>query len=353
MDFSVLFVPSTFHGTPERYPDVFAQVRLVEELGYDGVWFTEHHFSEYGRPAPTLMASHAAAITERVRIGIGVVVLPLHNPLSVAEEIATLDHLAAGRLQFGIGRGNQPEEFAGHGVSLDDAKARFDEGYEVMMGLWTNETFSYKGQFYEFPEVRMVPQLRDGSPPPMWQPAVSESSVRWVISKGINGLIGPYLTPFEKLRTQYFEPWHKMVAEAGGSSVRLGHNQFVHVAPTDEQAYEEAQEAAMWYARKASKLWGETDASKVSPQFAYMTEVLERFAKLTYEELLDMSLIGSPERVASRIADFQSWGVDELLVFNWFGPQMDQDRVTRSLRLFADEVMPQFKPAGSIARATA
>jgi alkanesulfonate monooxygenase SsuD/methylene tetrahydromethanopterin reductase-like flavin-dependent oxidoreductase (luciferase family) len=125
------------------------------------------------------------------------------------------------------------------------------------------------------------------------------------------------------------------------------------VAPTDEQAYEEAQEAAMWYARKASKLWGETDASKVSPQFAYMTEVLERFAKLTYEELLDMSLIGSPERVASRIADFQSWGVDELLVFNWFGPQMDQDRVTRSLRLFADEVMPQFKPAGSIARATA
>jgi alkanesulfonate monooxygenase SsuD/methylene tetrahydromethanopterin reductase-like flavin-dependent oxidoreductase (luciferase family) len=344
MDFSVLFVPSTTHHTPERYDDVFALVRLSEELGYDGVWFTEHHFSEYGRPAPALLAAHAAAMTQRVRIGIGVVVIPLHNPLSVAEEIATLDHLAPGRLQFGIGRGNQPEEFVAHGVSLENAKAMFDEGYEVITGLWENDTFSYKGSFYEFPEVQMVPKPRDGAIP-IWQPAVSESSVRWVISKGINGLIGPYLTPFEKLRTNYFEPWHRMVAEAGSPSVKLGHNQFVHVAPTDEQAYEEAKEAAMWYARKASRLWGERDSSKVAPGYEYMTEILEFFANVTFDEIYEMSLIGSPERVASRVADFAEWGVDELLVFNWFGPQMDRDKVSRSLRLFAEQVMPEFKGA--------
>jgi alkanesulfonate monooxygenase SsuD/methylene tetrahydromethanopterin reductase-like flavin-dependent oxidoreductase (luciferase family) len=346
VDFSVLFVPSTLHGSPEQYGELFEQVRAAERLGYDGVWFTEHHFSEYGRPEPTMLAAHAAGITERVRIGVAVVVLPLHNPVTVAEQVATLDHLCEGRFQFGMGRGNQPDEFQGYGVSLDESKQRFDEAFTIMTGLWTSERFSYEGEFWQVAEVTLVPRLRGDSPPPLWQPAVSPPSVRWVISKSINGLIGPYLTPFEVLQTKYFEPWHQAVAEAGGPPVKLGHNQFVHVAETDKQAYQEAEEAAIWYARMASRLWGERDKAKVSPQFAYMVEVLEFFERVTFDEIYEMSLIGSPQRVAEQVERLRGFGVDELLVFNWFGPQLGHNRIMRSLELFAENVIPEFKELG-------
>jgi alkanesulfonate monooxygenase SsuD/methylene tetrahydromethanopterin reductase-like flavin-dependent oxidoreductase (luciferase family) len=342
VDFSILFVPSTQHGTPERFGDLLEQVKAAERLGYDGVWFTEHHFSEYGRPEPLMLAAHAAALTKRVSIGAAVVVLPLHNPVTVAEQVATLDHLCEGRFRFGMGRGNQPEEFRGYGVSLDEAKQRFDEAYAIMTGLWTNDTFSFEGEYWQVPEVKLVPRLRNGVPS-LWQPAVSPPSVRWVISKGINGLIGPYLTPFETLRTKFFEPWHQAVAEAGSPDVKLGHNQFVHVAPTDKQAYEEAEEASIWYARMASRLWGERDRAKVSPQFAYMAEVLEFFERVTFDEIYEMSLIGSPKRVAEQVERLKGYGVDELLIFNWFGPQMGNETILRSLELFAQQVMPDFK----------
>lgn len=342
MEFSVLFVPSTSHGSPERYSDIIEQTKAAERLGYHGVWFTEHHFSEYGRPDPMLLAAHAAALTTTIRIGLAVVVVPLHNPISVAEQVATLSNLCGDRLQFGMGRGNQPEEFWGYGVSLDEAKQRFDEAFEVMTGLWENETYSHKGQFYEVPEVTLVPRLKGGARPALWQPAVSPSSVEWVISKGINGLIGPYLTPFDDLEAKYFKPWHAAVAKAGRTDLKLAHNQFVHVAETDEQAYAEAEEAAIWYARMASQLWGERDKTKVSPQFAYMTEVLEFFENVSFDEIFEMSLIGSPERVTKQVDRLFGYGVDELLVFNWFGPQMSNETIMRSLTLFAERVMPEF-----------
>jgi alkanesulfonate monooxygenase SsuD/methylene tetrahydromethanopterin reductase-like flavin-dependent oxidoreductase (luciferase family) len=343
MDFSLLFVPTTAHGAPERYGELFEQVAAAERLGYDGVWFTEHHFSEYGRPEPLMLAAHAAAMTERLRIGAAVVVLPLHNPVTVAEQVATLDHLSAGRFEFGMGRGNQPGEFRGYGVSLDEAKQRFDEAYQIMTGLWSGEPFSFEGEYWQVPEVTLVPRLRGDSPPRLWQPAVSPPSVRWVISKGINGLIGPYLTPFDDLREKYFDPWHAAVEEAGSPDVTLGHNQFVHVAPTDEQAYEEAEVAAVWYARKASQLWGERDQAKVSPQYAYISEVLEFLERVSFDEIYEMSLIGGPERVISQIERLRGFGVDELLIFNWFGPQLGHDAIMRSMDLFAKQVMPEFK----------
>lgn len=348
MKFGVLFVPGTEHGSPERYSDIFDQVRAAEELGFDSVWFTEHHFSEYGRPLPNMMAAHAAAITERIAVGSAVVILPLHDPIEVAEEVATLCHLSGGRYQFGIGRGNQPEEFAAFGVSLDDAKDRFDESFEIITGLLTQERFSYDGKFWQIPESTLVPRLPDGTLPPIWQPAVSEPSVRWVISKGINGMIGPYLTPYEVLDEKFFSPWNRFVAEAG-ADVRMAHNQLVHVAPTDKLAYEEAKEAALWYARLAARLWGLRDRDKASPSYRYMAEVVDFLQGVSFDEIFEMSVIGSPKRVAEQIGKLESYGVDKLLVFNWFGPTMTNEKVLGSLRLLAEEVMPQFRSAPVVA----
>src|SRR5690349_21069789 len=102
MQFDLNFLPTTPPGEPERYADLVEQAQAADELGYNCVWFTEHHFEQYGRPSPLLQAAHIAAHTRRVKMGIAVVVLPFHHPIHVAEDIATLDHLSGGRVQFGI-----------------------------------------------------------------------------------------------------------------------------------------------------------------------------------------------------------------------------------------------------------
>ena len=104
MDFSVATVINQEHGKPERHHEILDQVVACERLGFDCYWFTEHHFEEYGRPCPELLAAAALAMTERIDIGIAIIVLPWHNPIDVAEQIATLDHLGKGRFRIGIGR---------------------------------------------------------------------------------------------------------------------------------------------------------------------------------------------------------------------------------------------------------
>src|SRR5436305_14811067 len=109
------------------------QMVLSERLGFDSVWLTEHHYADYGlSAAPGVLLATVAARTERVKLGMAVWVLPFHHPLRLAEETATLDILSRGRLVVGLGRGNRPQEFLGHGVNQDESRTRLEEGVEVL-----------------------------------------------------------------------------------------------------------------------------------------------------------------------------------------------------------------------------
>src|SRR3954470_4165126 len=138
-------------ATPGRSADAIIgeeveQMVLSEHLGFDSVWLTEHHYADYGlSSAPSVLAATLAARTERVNIGTAVYVLPFHHPLRLAEETATLDILSRGRLIVGIGRGNRPLEFVGHGVRLDDSRTRLEEGTDVLVQAWTEERVTYQG----------------------------------------------------------------------------------------------------------------------------------------------------------------------------------------------------------------
>ena len=345
MEFGLLFVPAILDGQPERYDDLVEQVVAAEELGYDYIWFTEHHFGEYGRPSPLLQAAHAAGATRRIKIGISVVVLPFHNPLEVAEDLATLDHLSRGRLAFGIGRGQQPHEFAGYAVPLDESRQRFDEAFEIITGLWKNDRFGYDGRFWKIPEVNLLPKPLQQPHPPIWQPAVSVDTIQKIIDKGINGLVGSYLVPYEQLKTRYFDVWNRLKAASGKTHLQMGHNEFVYVAQTDGQAYADARDPALWYIRKAAQVWGARDplTGRVIDQYAYIAPVLEFLERVSFDEVYqDLSLIGSPERVRERLHFFEACGVDQLLMFHWFGP-LSQKKTLRSMELFAKEVMPAFR----------
>jgi alkanesulfonate monooxygenase SsuD/methylene tetrahydromethanopterin reductase-like flavin-dependent oxidoreductase (luciferase family) len=346
MDFSMLWAVSTLHGQPERLSSTIEQVQACDELGYDCVWFAEHHFEEYGRPCPELLATAAAMKTSRIDVGVGVVVLPWHHPIDVAERIATIDHLSGGRVRFGVGRGMQPAEFQGYNISLWESRERFEESLEIILGLWGNDTFSYEGKFWQFPEIRLLPKPLQQPRPPIYQPAVSASTVETIIERGINGLIGPFLTPFETLKENYFDVWNAAIEQRGRTDLKMVHNEFVYVAETDEQAYAEVQEAALWYPRKAAKLWANHDASKQPPDYAWLAPVAKGFSELSFDQIFnDLSLIGSPETVIEKLRFFEDCGVDELMCFTTMGPQLSHEKVLKSTELFAKHVMPAFKEA--------
>ena len=153
MEFSLILVPAVRDGEHEPFETLMEQIEVAEALGYDAVWLTEHHFSQYGRAAVPVLAAQAIARTSRIRISTAVVVLPFHHPVRVAEDWATLDHISGGRVDVGIGRGNQPAEFKGFNVPMDEAEQRFSEALDILRRAWTEERFSYDGTFWQIPET--------------------------------------------------------------------------------------------------------------------------------------------------------------------------------------------------------
>src|SRR5919198_1996271 len=146
-------------ATPDRLPaqiisEELDQMVLSEALGFDSVWLTEHHFSDYGlSAAPSVLAATVAARTSRCSIGTAVYVIPFHNPVRLAEETPTLDILSGGRLVVGIGRGNRPLEFFGHQVAQDENRTRMQEGVDVLLAAWTRDTVTFHGQHWNLDNI--------------------------------------------------------------------------------------------------------------------------------------------------------------------------------------------------------
>ena len=287
MEFSLILVPAVRDGDPEPFDTLIEQVEVAEELGYDAVWFTEHHFSQYGRASVPVLAAQAIERTSRIRISTAVVVLPFQHPLRVAEDWATLDHLSGGRVDVGIGRGNQPAEFKGFDIPMDEAEQRFSEALDILRRAWTEERFAYDGRFWRFPEIEVLPKPLTKPHPPLWQAALSDYTVQKVIDRGINGLIGPYLCPYETLKTNYFDVWHRLCAQSGRTDLRMTHNEFVYVGESDAAVKADMENHVMWYIRTAAKIWGERDRSKVAAQYANYNDILEWLDVVPFEEVYD------------------------------------------------------------------
>jgi hypothetical protein len=145
------------------HPDVvrreIEQMVWTEELGFDSVWLPEHHFIEYGLSvSPAVLAAAAAMRTRHVRIGLAAAILPFHDPVRLAEELAIVDILSEGRLDVSVGRGNRPVEFEGYRVPQIENRERFDECLAIMLKAWTAERFSFEGRRFTIPEIRVIPK---------------------------------------------------------------------------------------------------------------------------------------------------------------------------------------------------
>lgn len=329
----------------------FSQILLSEELGYDTVWLTEHHFTEYGiSVSPMALAAAIAAKTERINIGLAAAILPFHDPIRLAEEIAFVDILSRGRLRVGIGRGNRPIEFAGYRVSQEENRERFGETLDIMMQAWTQERVSYQGRFFSIEGIPVRPKPFQKPHPPLMLVCVSPETVAFAARRAwpmLNSILfGPIQQLIEKrevyvaaMRTAGYDEDAVKTALASWSVSR-----HIYVAPTDREAIEEAQAAELWYQQALARFLVpeniDTAPSTLQPQFHALAETLRT---ISWEKLIAETVVfGSPERVIDKVREMQALGVGELLCWMNFGT-LPQDRVQRSLRLFAEKVMPHFR----------
>jgi alkanesulfonate monooxygenase SsuD/methylene tetrahydromethanopterin reductase-like flavin-dependent oxidoreductase (luciferase family) len=169
------------HSERQRYQDLLAQIELGEALGFDTVWLGELHFSRAFSilADPLLVLAAAAQRTTRIRLGTAVTLLPLHNPVKIAEEAAVADILSTGRLEFGVGRGTAPIHYAGYDVAQEESRERFEEALDFIVQAWTQPQFSFQGKYFRTPRwatsCRSSPAARESRSRRCWRRAASSA----------------------------------------------------------------------------------------------------------------------------------------------------------------------------------
>lgn len=313
-------------ATYEQVRRLGSYARRAEELGFDGLWVIEHLLAAPALYAvawhdPFAVLAHVAAVTERVRLGTAILVLPLRHPVMVAREVATLDYLSGGRFVFGVGTGWDEREFAAIGVPLKERGARLDEGLAIVRRLLTEPAVTHRGRFFAFEEVTIEP--RPPRMPPVWIAGGSLGHAPETPDK-------PYMAPTVLSRIVEADGWmsrssgsdtamvkadwafvQEQLRQRGRdpSTLTFAHTQFVHIseAPTREAAITEQ-----------------------GPLFA---RVMGRHR--TFDDLVASYLMGTVDEIQRRIDDLRSAGLQELLLT----PVTDDPR---QLDLLAKHVLATF-----------
>jgi alkanesulfonate monooxygenase SsuD/methylene tetrahydromethanopterin reductase-like flavin-dependent oxidoreductase (luciferase family) len=298
----------------------------AEALGYHSSFSVEHHFSGWNQVSSTLMLLAALAMrTTSLRLGAAVIVLPWHNPVLLAEEVATLDLLSAGRLDLGIGKGYRYSEFRGFQLPPEEAEARFEEALAVMMGAWTTrERFSHKGRFWHFEDIVVEPPPSQKPHPPLWVAAGNPVSIRRAAAHGFNLILDQYASPAmlgDRIAI------YKAEREANG----LGFDPMqVAVARQLYVAKDKADKDAA-LVRQAKYTRRTIDASRY-PSGKGGSHVLAYADRAGATE--ENALYGTPEEITEMIESLRDSGATYVLLT--IAGEVDQ------LRRFAREVMPAF-----------
>ena len=178
-------LPGSSTPLASLYRDHLEEAVLAEELGFDCVWVSEHHFSpDAWNPSPFTFLAAVAARTERVRLGTYVLLLPLHNPVRIAEDVAVLDNISGGRVDLGVGTGSSPEEFRTFGIPLENRLGRTFEALRIIERCFAGEEFSHAGKYYNFPNVHLTTRPVQRPGPPILVAAMGEQSVDWTARRG-------------------------------------------------------------------------------------------------------------------------------------------------------------------------
>jgi len=325
--------PDSGRAFPDLYAATLEQIRLVDQLGYDSVWITEHHFVEDGYlPSFVAVAGAIAGITERVRISSDVLLMPFQHPLRLAEDLAVLDNLSNGRMMLGVGMGYAPHEFAAFGIDRRRRVSLTEEGVAILRRAWREDVFSFAGKRYQFENVRVRPRPVQAGGPPIWLAAMSEAGAQRAAR------LDTHLLP-QGDRAAVLDPWRAALAESGRrrEDYRVGIIRSCLV--TDDP------EALMPAIRKAARYTGEIYADWIA-QDAEMSQQLAAGAE--HGRTIPQTWIaGDADFCEAELRAFtETFGITDVLL--WGAPAgMAPEEMHENLQRFATEVMPRFAaPAG-------
>lgn len=333
----------------------------AEEMGYDTGFIAEHHFCNYSPSgAPAVGLAYLAAKTKRIKLAMAVSVLPLHHPLTMAEEWATVDVYSGGRLELGVGRGYNWFEFNSMGQDLRENTARFVECLEILRKAWTEERVSYEGRFYTIPPTEVIPKPIQKPHPHLWYASIRKESVRMCANLGL-GYCAIFDTGPEDL-VERRRIWTEVARDAGYSEEWMEATvqntptqRIVWVAETDKQAEEELRGMLSSFGKLAERCafpgTGYPGRTMKPGDWQYPEEFGKQFRQGWLEAGYDFEqlkkkyavLVGSPKTVRLQLEELLAQAPLEYMLM-WTsigGPQWEDQE--RCLRLFAEKVMPHFK----------
>jgi len=331
----------------DAFTESFELVDAAETAGLDVMWLAELHAAPERSvlAAPLTVASAIAARTQRMRIGIAVQVLPLCHPMRIAEEATTVDHISHGRLIFGVGRSGFPRTYQAYGISYAESRERFAEVLEILRRAWTQETFSFHGQFYHFDDVCLVPKPYQAPYPELRIAVNSSDTFQQSGEAGLPIFVATRLGDLDELVPNlrvYREAW-AAAGHPGQGRVYL--RVPVYVAATERQAREEPHESIMFFYKYLGERIEASATQEGARTIENRAERGQRLMTIDYEEVLRSKIVvGTPAMVVDRLAALrETLGLSGILAELNCGMRIPHDRVVNALNLLCSEVMPHFR----------
>jgi alkanesulfonate monooxygenase SsuD/methylene tetrahydromethanopterin reductase-like flavin-dependent oxidoreductase (luciferase family) len=320
----------------QRIDEVVEQVDLMRELGFDLFTVGQHHLAApFQQPDSVALVARLAANAGQMRIGIAVFLLPLHNPVDIAEQVATLDAISHGRMIFGVGLGYRPEECQAYGITMQERVPRFLESLEVIKLLWSQEDVSFEGRFYSLPRVKSTIRPVQQPHPPIWMAANQPVAVRRCGALGHTWVMNPHVTTeVLKRQLQVYREALQTNGHAFPDDVPLLREAWI--AETRERAW---QQAAPYLARKYAVYsdWGQDRAVPPDQTFDHPLEDLAK----------DRFIIGTPDDLVYEARRYaEELGVTTLsLRVQW--PGMPRQQVLDQIKLIGEAVIPRLESSAA------
>ena len=319
----------------ELYKQSLEQVRLAEKVNFDSAWISEHHFLPDGYcPYPPIMAAAMAALTTRIKIGSAGVILPLHNPIRVAEDAAMVDNISNGRFNLGVVLGYRKEEFDGLSIPMKQRPSRMEEGIDAIVNAWTKENFSLEGKRYKYSNLNVTPKPVQKPHIPIYVGAFEKPGIKRAGRMGYPLLIGPGRTM--QMVRDTLEFYDEGAREAGknpdgiqhiliretyihrhGENAKQGGNKYI----IDMYKYYFTLGVKMFV--RGKQLTGLDD-----PLFDHLSE--ERF------------IIGTPEEATQEINRYEEELGINYIACRMVFPQADHETISECIELFGKEVIRSF-----------
>ena len=321
---------------PAFYQQILQQIKRGEELGFDNIWLTEHHFTEDGYN-PSLMTTAAAVAmrTETIRIGTFIIVLPYQHPVLMAEEVANVDILSNGRFDLGVGQGYSHYEFDALCMNRSERGMRTRESIRIIERLFTEDTVTFAGKFTQINNARLSPKPVQQPRPPIWIGARGPKAITRAAEMGYHlmATLGPDPAPL------YLDTLAKSGRDP--KAFNIAQLRMVYCAESEDQAWADSQDHLFHMLEFYQDILAEAKDAEGDDKPLPVTKASD----IRHSVLAEHFMIGTPQQVTAKMEKFLGEYQCTDFIMNTQFPGLDPAKGTRAMELFAQEVMPKFRGA--------